>query len=247
LKIANNSQEVKFNVLSSDVIIACGVGAGTASEIALAIKGNKPIILLNNDPQSQAFFHNLSQIYTESLAAILESRERNMNKMMKMNNRCLLPFMMVAIASLSSCSSNPSNTTNTISPKPAPSMAQLRAKTNNIEPKAVSGKTVNVTLYTSDVQCQEFVPQKVTVPATQSVTNAVGKIDFNLSGYRVRVRNGIATVDLRLSPQSKRQFVSLSSCEQFALFGSLRKTLTSNSQWKIKEVRFTEQGEDIVL
>jgi hypothetical protein len=104
------------------------------------------------------------------------------------------------------------------------------------------------------VQCQELVPQKVTVPAKEPVTNAVGRIieeqdsaDFSVSGYRVRVKDGIATVDLRLSPQSKRQFASLSSCEQFALFGSLRKTLTSNSQWNIKEVRFTNKGEEIVL
>lgn len=171
-----------------------------------------------------------------------------------MSNRCFLLLTIIA-ASLSSCSPNPSNTTtNAISSTPTPSVARLRAKPKTIEPKAVSGKTVNVTLYTSDSQCQEFVPQKVTLPATQPITNAVGKIiqeqdtgDFNLSGYRVRVRNGVATVDLRLSPQSKRQFASLSSCEQFALFGSLRKTLTSNPQWKIKDVRFTEKGEDIVL
>ncbi|BAT54199.1 unknown protein [Nostoc sp. NIES-3756] len=172
-----------------------------------------------------------------------------------MNNRCFLLLATVAIASLTSCSPNPSNTTtNAISPTPTPSVARLRSKTKTIEPKAVSGKTVNVILYTSDIQCQEFVPQKVIVPATTPVTNVVGKIiqeqdtaDFSLSGYRVRVRNGIATVDLRRSPQSKRQFTSLSSCEQFALFGSLRKTLTSNSQWGIREVRFTERGEDIVL
>lgn len=171
-----------------------------------------------------------------------------------MNNRCFLLLTIIA-ASLTSCSLNPTNTTtNAISSTPTPSVARLRAKPKTIEPKAVSGKTVNVTLYTSDSQCQEFVPQKVTLPATQPITNAVGKIiqeqdtaDFNLSGYRIRVRNGVATVDLRLSPQSKRQFASLSSCEQFALFGSLRKTLTSNPQWKIKEVRFTEKGEDIVL
>ncbi|HEY9803175.1 MAG TPA: hypothetical protein V6D25_22630 [Leptolyngbyaceae cyanobacterium] len=171
-----------------------------------------------------------------------------------MNNRCFLLLTMVAIASLSGCTANPNNTTtNAISSTPTPSIARLRAKPKTSEPKAV-GKTVNVTLYTSDIQCQEFVPQKVTLPATTPVTNAVGKIiqeqdtaDFNVSGYRVRVRNGVATVDLRLSPQSKRQFASLSSCEQFALFGSLRKTLTSNPQWKIKEVRFTEKGEDIVL
>lgn len=49
-----------INVLSSDVIIACGMGAGTASEIALAIKQHKTVILLNRNPESQAFFQSLS-------------------------------------------------------------------------------------------------------------------------------------------------------------------------------------------
>lgn len=49
-----------INVLSSDIVIACGMGAGTASEIALAIKNNKTVILLNNHRESQAFFSSLS-------------------------------------------------------------------------------------------------------------------------------------------------------------------------------------------
>ncbi|AFZ30271.1 hypothetical protein Glo7428_1715 [Gloeocapsa sp. PCC 7428] len=49
-----------INVLSSDVVIACGMGAGTASEIALAIKSNKPIILLNDDLNSQDFFQKIA-------------------------------------------------------------------------------------------------------------------------------------------------------------------------------------------
>ncbi|OUL37282.1 TIGR00725 family protein [Nostoc sp. T09] len=49
-----------INVLSSDVVIACGMGAGTASEIALALKGDKPVILLNNDAESKVFFKKLS-------------------------------------------------------------------------------------------------------------------------------------------------------------------------------------------
>ena len=86
------------------------------------------------------------------------------------------------------------------------------------------------------------------------MNEAIGKIfkeqntaDFSVSGYRVNVKNGVAIVDLRVSPESKRQVSSLSSCEQFALFSSVRKTLISNSQWKIKDVRFTERGEDITL
>ncbi|MEE4353751.1 MAG: TIGR00725 family protein [Desulfatiglans sp.] len=38
-----------YNVLSSDVVIACKGGAGTLSEIALALKRKKNVILLNFD------------------------------------------------------------------------------------------------------------------------------------------------------------------------------------------------------
>lgn len=50
-----------INVLSSDVVIACGIGAGTASEIALALKAKKRVILLNDNLESQAFFQNLGK------------------------------------------------------------------------------------------------------------------------------------------------------------------------------------------
>lgn len=36
------------------------MGAGTASEIALAVKANQPVILLNDDAESKAFFKKLS-------------------------------------------------------------------------------------------------------------------------------------------------------------------------------------------
>jgi uncharacterized protein (TIGR00725 family) len=39
-----------INVLSSHYIIACPGGAGTLSEIALALKNNKPLILMGFDP-----------------------------------------------------------------------------------------------------------------------------------------------------------------------------------------------------
>jgi hypothetical protein len=48
------------NVLSSDVVIACGMGAGTASEVALALKNHKKVILLSENRESQQFFRNLS-------------------------------------------------------------------------------------------------------------------------------------------------------------------------------------------
>ncbi|MDB9375392.1 GerMN domain-containing protein [Nodularia sphaerocarpa] len=160
------------------------------------------------------------------------------------NKKYLSALIVAAIAaSISSCSSNPNPTSSTID-----------SQTPAVTSQTPTSQTANITLYTSNIQCQELIPQQVSVPAAEPVTAAVGKIieeqdsaDFELSGYRVQLENGVATVDFRLSPLSKRQLVSLSSCEQFALFGSLRKTLTSNAEWNIKEVRFTEQGKEVIL
>lgn len=49
-----------INVLSSDVVIACGMGAGTASEVALALKAGKKVILAGVDVQDADFFLRLS-------------------------------------------------------------------------------------------------------------------------------------------------------------------------------------------
>ncbi|MGD9306411.1 MAG: hypothetical protein PVF79_19225 [Desulfobacterales bacterium] len=38
-----------INVLSSHVVVACPGGAGTISEIALALKNDRPVILMNFD------------------------------------------------------------------------------------------------------------------------------------------------------------------------------------------------------
>ena len=48
------------NVLSSDVVVACGIGLGTVSEIALALKNNKPVILLDKANSTYKFFHILA-------------------------------------------------------------------------------------------------------------------------------------------------------------------------------------------
>lgn len=49
-----------INVLTSDIIIACGMGPGTASEVALALKAQKTVILLNCPALAQAFFESMA-------------------------------------------------------------------------------------------------------------------------------------------------------------------------------------------
>ncbi len=48
-----------INVLSSKVIVACGMGPGTASEISLALKAKKSVVLLCSDEKAHEFFKNL--------------------------------------------------------------------------------------------------------------------------------------------------------------------------------------------
>ena len=204
------------------------------------------------------------QIYTDLVGGIQNLIEKSSrSKIMNKSKIYIVPLiLMITVTSLSSCSYHPNSETaarsETSTPSntkllPTPSMAQLRAKKSSTT-SPTTEKTINVTLYISDTECQTLTPKEVSVSATEPVTSAVGKIleqrdsaDFSLSGYRVTTKNGVAIIDLRLSPYSPRHLTSLSNCEQFALFGSLRKTLTSNPQWKIKEVRFTELGKEILV
>jgi uncharacterized protein (TIGR00725 family) len=46
-----------INVLSADVVIACGVeDPGTASEVALALKAEKPVVVLGTSDAAREFF-----------------------------------------------------------------------------------------------------------------------------------------------------------------------------------------------
>lgn len=64
-----------INVLSADVVIACGMGAGTAAEIALAVKNGKKVILLSEDEASNQFFSKLAPeqvVVTENTVTAIE-------------------------------------------------------------------------------------------------------------------------------------------------------------------------------
>ncbi|WP_080804802.1 hypothetical protein [Halomicronema hongdechloris] len=113
-----------------------------------------------------------------------------------------------------------------------------------------------VTVYRLDDQCQGYIDEAVRVPKEQALQTVIGQIlsqqtflGFDLSGYRVDYDPTAATItiDLRLAPDSFRRLVSLSSCEQQAIFGSLRQTLTRHPDWKIDTVQFTDRGQPLML
>ncbi|MEO7988218.1 MAG: hypothetical protein ABI663_01675 [Chryseolinea sp.] len=57
-----------ISVLSSHVLVVLGMAAGTASEVALAIKSNKKVILLNQDEDTIRFFKKIGS-YKVMIAA----------------------------------------------------------------------------------------------------------------------------------------------------------------------------------
>jgi uncharacterized protein (TIGR00725 family) len=66
-----------INVLTCAVVIACGLGAGTAAEIALALKAGKHVILLGNSLGAQRFFAGLGRVQVASTpgAAVALARQ----------------------------------------------------------------------------------------------------------------------------------------------------------------------------
>ncbi|HEX5647437.1 MAG TPA: hypothetical protein VFX56_10735 [Nitrospira sp.] len=51
-----------INVLTSHVVVACGLtGSGTVSEVALAVKAGRPVILLDASSADVAFFRKLGK------------------------------------------------------------------------------------------------------------------------------------------------------------------------------------------
>lgn len=143
-----------------------------------------------------------------------------------------------------------------VNPTPTPIPTSPTNGGTVVNPLPTSNQPLTVTIYQADSQCQTLIAQKIPVANTSSLETVVGKVlqqrdsaDFSIAGYRVNLNSatGVATIDLRLSPNARRNFTSLSTCELFALFGSLRQTLIGNPVWKIKGVRFTNQGEELYL
>ena len=173
-------------------------------------------------------------------------------------NRHFFRFFLATALTLTSCSPPLAQTAQVPSPvlaatSPTPAGPQP-SPTKPSPTKPSKAKTVTVKAYKLNDRCTQQLAESVTVPAQQPIQATIAKViktgtnsDFSLAGFRVNVKSGVATVDLRVPSGAKRQLQSLSACERMALLGSIRKTLVSNAQWKIKTVKFTDRGKALVL
>lgn len=61
-----------INILSSHIVVVLGMAPGTASEVALAIKANKKVILLGHDELTVLFFKKIGSWRVLSVQSIPE-------------------------------------------------------------------------------------------------------------------------------------------------------------------------------
>ncbi|CAN1213261.1 hypothetical protein TUMEXPCC7403_23850 [Tumidithrix helvetica PCC 7403] len=124
-------------------------------------------------------------------------------------------------------------------------------------PKA-NAKTTPTQIFYADSQCERLIAAIEQIPTSSSEQETATRTlrsllehqriyGFRVSGYKVTLENGVATVDITLDPSSQRRMTSLSSCEQFALFASIKTTLMQNQALTVNEVKFTEAGREIYL
>lgn len=191
----------------------------------------------------------------------------------KLTNTCVTGLALTLSLIVTGCATAPDKASVEPSPSPTPEAVETPKQTapptetpDKDQPveaqpdgqadgtKQPDGEMVTVSVYTIDGQCNDFVEQAVQVPNEGAITEAVGKamgaVEYNafkLESYQVNINGSTATVDMQLAPSSQRQFVSLSSCEQRALFGSVEKTLLNNADWNITAVKFTNNGKEILL
>lgn len=139
----------------------------------------------------------------------------------------------------------------------APTTASIQALAAPVvpAPSPIIPSTPTVKVYRANGDCATLAAELVSVPE-ETLVQAVGAAidqfataDFPIAGYRVNHNRETqtVTVDLRLPPDAPRPFASLSPCEQFALFGSIRQTVTEFEPESVQGVNFTTQGQYIAL
>ena len=90
-----------INVLTSHVVVACGLsGSGTVSEVALAVKAGKPVILVEASPAEVAFFRKLGKRLVSAAATPEEAIDLIM-KQVEGGSRRRRPVKRVAYNDLS--------------------------------------------------------------------------------------------------------------------------------------------------
>ena len=75
IRIVTGMREARnvVNVLSSQVVFVCGMSAGTASEVALALKTQKPVVLVDSEPEVLRFWASIGKHLVHATSTVEEA------------------------------------------------------------------------------------------------------------------------------------------------------------------------------
>lgn len=66
----------QINIMSSHALVICGMSAGTASEVSMALKADKKIILLNQDEATVKFFKKIGSYKVMEATTVEETIDK---------------------------------------------------------------------------------------------------------------------------------------------------------------------------
>jgi uncharacterized protein (TIGR00725 family) len=59
-----------INVMTSDIVVSCGIGVGTASEVALGLNAGKHVVMLHAGEDAIKFFTGLRPLLTHPVSSV---------------------------------------------------------------------------------------------------------------------------------------------------------------------------------
>jgi len=129
-------------------------------------------------------------------------------------------------------------------------LAACGSSVDAAEPTATSAAlpaTAQASIWPIDTMCIELIETPVDVRADYTATNLVDRFlteawsesSFEIVRHDVTATGGVAKVAMYHRGDSVRIVQSLSSCENLALLGGIRKTLVNDGELGIDTVQFT--------
>jgi uncharacterized protein (TIGR00725 family) len=75
IRIVTGMREARnvVNILSSQVVFVCGMSAGTASEVALALKTRRPVVFVDSEPEVLRFWAPIGEHLVHATSTVEEA------------------------------------------------------------------------------------------------------------------------------------------------------------------------------
>lgn len=191
-----------------------------------------------------------------SRSSKLDSRDHQHVMTNNMQRKLLRLGICLGVGLVTSTAALPSFADSIVDSEGKSSQETIAATPDEID-SSLTRTYIPTTIYLPDPQTYRLEPQTVPVDSNAPVAGIVGQIigsyegqEVGIEGYDVAVdqANQIARVNFDISSERNgREFYSLSSANQVALFESIRETLLTNPEYQINEIIFSANGESFEI